>query len=115
MIHSQRSREGWLSINHRDSPGLTDAALSTSGAALPPGAGQGMFEAPTVTCSHCQTVVVLNPTRTRDRAYCARCDHYLCDGCGVTLTASGVCRPFSQIIAETIGHAARTASLIVTP
>lgn len=68
---------------------------------LPAGAGRGMFEAPTCTCSHCQTVVILNPLRNRERAYCPKCDHYLCDGCGVIRAANGgECRTVKQIADE---------------
>lgn len=41
--------------------------------------GGTLEESATVTCSHCQRVVVLNPLRTRERHYCRKCDHYICD------------------------------------
>lgn len=41
--------------------------------------GEGMLESATVTCSHCQRIVVLNPDRSRQRGYCRKCDHYICD------------------------------------
>jgi uncharacterized paraquat-inducible protein A len=59
-MFSKRSQEGWLMIDNRAS-------------------GEGMVESATITCSHCQTVVVLNPLRTRERGYCRKCDHYICD------------------------------------
>ena len=43
--------------------------------------GGGLFEAATTTCSHCQRIVVLNPDRTRERGYCRKCVHYICDEC----------------------------------
>src|SRR3989304_10579423 len=106
-MHSKRAHEGWLLMDNRESPGVSDALLRTLGAELPPGAGGGMFEAPTITCSHCQQVLILNPLRTRERAYCAKCDHYLCDGCGAALAASGVCNPFAQVIDEGQEQAAK--------
>lgn len=60
---TQRSREGYLMIDDRAS-------------------GGGLFESATITCSHCQTVVVLNPLRTRARGFCRKCDHYICDNPG---------------------------------
>ena len=48
-----------------------------------------MVEAATLTCSHCQTILIVNPLRTRERAYCSSCDHYLCDACGTARAASG--------------------------
>ena len=79
-------------LDHRDSPGLPTE--------LPPGMGCGLFEAPTVTCSHCQVVVIVNPLRNRDRAYCQKCDHYICDVCGKALQVTGICRPFKQVIED---------------
>ena len=63
-MSSKRSQEGYLMIDHSASPGVPDAE------GMPVRSGQGMFEAPTVTCNHCQTVVVVNPMRNRERAWC---------------------------------------------
>ena len=108
-MRSLRRHEGYLLIDNRESPGVSDAMLHAVWPPLPPGAGCGMFEAPTITCSHCQRVVILNPLRTRDRAYCRKCDHYVCDGCGVVLIQSGTCRPFEQIIDEAMEKAVKGA------
>ena len=67
MLRSQRSREGYLLIDHSASPGT---------ASVPEGA---RLEASTMTCSHCNRVVLLNPMRTRDRGFCFKCNHYVCD------------------------------------
>lgn len=103
-MKSKRSHEGYLLLNHTDSPGLSqdflDAAHAQSTAPpLPPGAGRGLFEAPTFTCAHCQKVSIINPLRNRDRAYCAKCDHYLCDDpCGLAYKVSGgACRSYKQL------------------
>jgi len=96
---SKRSHEGYLLIDHRGGPGMDDSVAVTAG--LPVGAGRGCFEAPTITCSHCQVVVVLNPLRNRERAYCTSCDHYLCDHCGAIRAANGGrCKTFRQLIEE---------------
>ena len=84
-------------------------------AGLPVGAGQGLFEAPTYTCSHCQAVVVLNPKRNRERAYCAGCDHYICDRCGVRKAAGLPCKTFKQVIDETLEAASRPFTGILLP
>src|SRR5262249_17443906 len=71
-----------------------------------PGAPR-LFEADTYTCSHCHYVVVLNHLRTRDRAYCPKCDHYVCDACGaIRAMDGGQCKTFNQIIEETQEQAA---------
>lgn len=40
-------------------------------------------QVPTMTCRHCNVVVVLNPERRRARSWCRKCDAYICDkpGC----------------------------------
>ena len=77
--------EGYLMIDHRESPGM------------PPGhgvvAGQ-LFESAIMGCKHCRAVVVLNPLRTRERARCTRCDGYICDPCA----AQRECTPFEAKI-----------------
>lgn len=90
--------EGYLLVDHRDSPGLPEDLVHALG--LPKGYGKGRFEAPSKTCPHCNVVVILNPKRTRDRAYCASCDSYICDRCGAIMAATGVCKPFDKIIDE---------------
>lgn len=60
MRFSKRSNEGYLLVDNRLSGGT-------------------LFESATITCKHCQQIVVLNPDRTRPRGYCRGCDHYICD------------------------------------
>jgi len=96
MPRSKRSYEGELLIDHRFTPGIPEEVTHRQG--LPVGAAQGLFEAPTFTCSHCQKVVVLNPLRNRERAWCRKCDHYLCDPCGGILHATGICRPYRAML-----------------
>src|SRR5690242_5306951 len=87
-MKSQRSKECYLLIDHR----------STIGPDGMPGALQ---EIPLYVCSHCQAQVVVNPLRTRDRAYCPKCDHVICDKCEAARVASGGnCRTFNQLIEE---------------
>jgi hypothetical protein len=96
MYHSNRSQEGYLLVDHRNSPGITQADLLM----LPDYARDrfmpmtGLYESPTIRCSHCGTMVVINPQRTRARGYCAKCDHYICD----SPLCHANCTPFMQQI-----------------
>lgn len=66
-------------IDHRASPGLPPDFYAKLGL---PGivAGEGtVAEMPTLTCVHCNAVVILNPERTRARGHCFKCDAYVCD------------------------------------
>lgn len=89
-------REGYLLIDNRYGPGVSAEFIHASG--LPaPIVGPGVtFESATVTCCHCNAVVVLNPNRTRPRGYCASCDQYVCDSpaCGLE------CHPFQRKLDE---------------
>lgn len=83
-MFSKRELEGYLLIDHRNSPGVTSADVAhlvgQTGERLPiVGAGQ-TFESATVTCAHCHAIVVLNPNRSRPRHWCPQCDAYVCDG-----------------------------------
>lgn len=64
---TKRSQESYLLIDHSSAPG---AGLVGPGR---------KFESATITCSHCQRIVILNPDRTRARGHCRKCDHYICD------------------------------------
>lgn len=68
-------------------------------AALPPGV-QRYFEADTYTCSHCETVVILNPQRMRERYKCKGCSHHICDDCAAKRVAGGPCRTMLQVADE---------------
>lgn len=79
MTHNpQISKEGWLLVDHRASPGLPESVSDRTG--LPLGEGK-VAEAATLTCAHCRNVFVKNPNRTRERGYCSQCDSYICDWC----------------------------------
>ena len=78
---SLKRREGYLSIDHRFSPGVPEDIARKSGLD-PKLMGEGkILESATITCAHCLGAVVKNPMRIRERAYCAKCDNYICDGC----------------------------------
>ncbi|HYT45877.1 MAG TPA: hypothetical protein VEP90_26355 [Methylomirabilota bacterium] len=72
--------EGEIFLDHRASPGFTEEQsikLGLEGRAV----GSTIFEAPTRTCNHCGTIVIINPDRKRDRATCFQCMRYICDEC----------------------------------
>ena len=72
---------GYLMIDHRASPGLPEDVARNVGLD-PKYAGEGkLFEAATLTCSHCKCAVIKNPLRTREREFCMKCYHYICDFC----------------------------------
>lgn len=98
MANSKRSKEGYLMLDHRAAPPLPDELVVREG--LPIGAGRGLFETPTYTCSHCQHVVVMNPLRSREREYCRGCDSYICDGCGFLKKQGSPCKTYAQMIDE---------------
>jgi hypothetical protein len=66
---------------------------------LPPGTIKH-FEADTYTCSHCEAVVVLNPSRVRERYKCKGCNHHICDECAAKRVAGDGCRTYAQFIDE---------------
>lgn len=105
MSLSQRQKEGYLMIDHRSTEGVSDALMRSVG--LPPGAGKGLFEIPTYTCSHCETIVAINPDRRRDRAYCTGCDHLICDNCGAIRARTLKCKTMKQVVDEILATAER--------
>lgn len=121
MLHSKRSLEGYVLIDHRNSPGLTEAeALAVQHAFGGPGVtdiapaalGKGkVHEAPTVTCAHCQLTMISNPLRTRPRGWCRQCDQYLCDGCQAVYAIGFECRSFEAFVDRTLEAAAQATNL----
>lgn len=99
-MSSLKRKEGWLMLDHRNSPGLPEDIAHATQPDLPVSFGRGLFECPTVTCSHCEAMVVLNPLRNRERAYCAKCDSYICDHCAARRQAGAECKPFKQLVDE---------------
>lgn len=88
------SREGVLLIDHTASPGLPPDFLKSIGLNGPSVTEGKLFESATLTCCHCNAVVVKNPGRTRERGHCFKCNDYICDGC----VAKDGCEPFNKIL-----------------
>ena len=81
-------------IDHRESPGVPESLTHVDGKYFPHVGKSTTFESATVTCAHCNTVVILNPNRTRERGYCPKCDAYVCDNPG----CSTDCRSFIKLL-----------------
>jgi len=118
-MSSQRAHEGYIMVDHRGSPGISDdfihkaQQIFPADTCLPLGmsAGRSLFEAPTVSCNHCQAMVIINPLRNRERGYCPGCDRYICDNCTERRRIDGKCKTFRQF-ADEITEAALKAESI---
>jgi hypothetical protein len=73
-------------------------------------AGQGYFEADTYTCSHCETVVILNPARKRERYKCNGCSHHICDDCAAKAVMGEKCYPYKKMVEDQLEQASRQSS-----
>lgn len=113
-MRSHRAAEGAILLDHRNNEGVPDEIMVAQG--LPAGAGRGLFEAATYNCSHCQFTVVINPLRNRDRAYCAKCDHLICDECGARKAAGADCVPWKKVVDDALEAAtqAQQRSIILS-
>ena len=95
-MFSKRSLEGVILIDHRNSPGISEEFIRKNNLDAPAvGAGK-TFESALVNCHSCSRDVVLNPNRSRDRAYCFIHDAYLCDQCAAAQRAGAVCVPYRE-------------------
>ena len=93
-------QQGYLFIDHRASPGLTADEMRMAGYD-PSMAGSNVIEADTMTCAHCKNVVVPNPARVRERGFCKRCMHYVCDFCAIEMDGPDyVHKPFAAKVDE---------------
>jgi hypothetical protein len=72
--------------------------------------GQGLIEAQTYTCSHCEAIVVKHPLRTRERHMCRKCDRHICDNCAAVMARTLECRPMAKIIDEVLNAAAKATT-----
>ncbi len=92
---SLKQHAGYLTIDHRDSPGVRPEDVAHVPGAFAVAGGQ-QLERDVLTCSHCQRAVILEPLRVRDRGYCQKCHHYICDQCETIRVKTGACVPMSQ-------------------
>ncbi len=103
---SKRSFEGYLEIDHRESPGIP-CKQSAAVHSLLPAEGGKRFQLATKRCSHCPRIVVLRPERVRARGYCPKCDGFVCDDCETTRVLTGICRTWKQQVDEYMDAAAK--------
>ena len=106
MSLSKSNPGGYLMVDHRQSPGIPEEARIPGTESMPVGRGM-FFQADTRRCGHCPKQIILNPLRKRERGWCSKCDHYICDDCNAVYAATGVCRPWQQVIDEFIDAAAK--------
>lgn len=98
-LNARPRREGYLMIDHRASPGLPDDIARAIGMDPRYAGGGKLYETKTLTCEHCKGVVLKNPLRTRERGHCAKCSHYVCDGCFAEMQAAlYVHTPFEALV-----------------
>ena len=100
MTANSLKQHGYLMVDHRASPGLPEDVARKVGYD-PKLVGEGkLFEADTLTCSHCKTVVIKNPLRTRERSSCRKCGyHYICDICAAAMNDPGYSHmPFDRVV-----------------
>lgn len=100
---SKQHHEGYLLIDQREAPPVPINPLLVGKPEALPVASGSMYESATITCCHCQVVVVLNPLRTRERGYCSKCDHYVCDH----PTCNSQCVPFKKIVDDALEAAVK--------
>lgn len=82
-IPSVTKSEGYLFVDHRNSPGLPENVARRVGY-VPELVKEGkVFEAATLACVHCPSVFIKNPLRTRERSHCFQCGGYICDACEI--------------------------------
>lgn len=115
-MNSLRSHEGWMYSDNRNNVGVSDEQMLAMG--YPAGAGRGLYESATYTCSHCNAVVVMEPKRTRERGFCRGCNQRICDPCVAIKAQTMTCKTMTQIIDEAItaaDHGKPVPPLILIP
>lgn len=112
-MHSKRSLEGYLLISNEHAPAVPVEWAAKSGKGTVGAGVQGVQELATLTCSHCHRQMVVQPLRTRERPYCRKCDHYICDDCAVVAKLNGgECRSLRTLI-DRLQESAATTPLIL--
>src|SRR5205823_4513732 len=110
---SKRDLEGYIEINHKDSPGISpELAAQVGRGTIPVAAGQ-VFQAAATTCPYCERLVIRNPLRERERAYDAKTDRYICDDCALVRKLGGELKPMKQVIDEFMDKAAKAPTSFI--
>jgi len=116
MRNSQRSKESYLLVDHRASPGLTPEMARRMGY-IPELVAEGkVFEAPTLTCAHCRTIAIMNLDRTRARGRCNYCDSYVCDVCALAMMSPDYIHlPWQKRVDDHMDAEARPDPFVLAP
>lgn len=111
MLFSKRSAEGYVRVDHRDSPGFTAEEIAKGARTVLDGhIGPGeMFEGATKCCHRCSRHVIMNPDRSRARSWCSKHDAYECDGCAAERARTGECISMQERIDQFLEHATKGA------
>lgn len=80
-MESLKRHEGYMYIDNSNNEGVDDAVMIALGYTA--GSGKGVYESATYTCSHCHSIVILEPKRTRERGFCRGCGQRICDACNI--------------------------------
>jgi hypothetical protein len=99
-MRTKRSREAYILIDHRNSPGITPEFMEANGLTGPAVGGGKSFESAMYVCCGCGADVIMNPNRSREREWCWSCDGYMCDGCGALRKLGHPHKPLKQKMAE---------------
>jgi hypothetical protein len=104
---TKKSREGYIFLDHRNSPGLPeDIALEAGFDPALCVSGQQM-EVASLTCAHCGRVTPKSVYKGREYAECIKCDHYVCNVCAVEASKPDyVHLSFRQFVDKTADYAA---------
>jgi hypothetical protein len=116
-METLKRHEGYMYIDNRNNEGVDDATMVALG--YPVGAGKGVYESATYTCSHCNAIVIIEPKRTRERGFCRGCGQRICDACNVIRAQTMECASFIAKISEMQEHDLKVGtennpSLIIT-
>lgn len=109
-MFSKRGLEGYLEIDHRDSPGITPEEAARAGRGTVPVAAGSRLQLAVTICPYCETTIVRNPNRERPRAYDPKTDRYICDRCDFLRKLNGELKPMKQIIDEWADAAVKARS-----
>lgn len=97
--------------------GLGYLEIDQRASEIPIANGQSYFESDTYTCSHCESVVILNLMRKRERYKCFKCNHHICDSCTAKMVTGEQCLPFKEKVEQYFEQLARqvASDSIITP
>lgn len=114
---SLRARESYVQIDHRESPGF-DAELAHRLGLGRKGIGSVNYESAVVHCCGCSRGVLLRPERSRERAFCRKCNSYMCDACATAVAHGAPHVPIDKVLdnaREAAMKAEQRGSVLILP